>query len=84
MFGLDPGFSIQNKPNHAVIGDNYKLGTRVAAAKQVHQDVVGRSVMAQTMITDTTEKTAIMAGSSEPPVGFGNDAKEKVRSLNSV
>ncbi|KFZ02403.1 hypothetical protein V500_00221 [Pseudogymnoascus sp. VKM F-4518 (FW-2643)] len=59
-------------------------GTGAAAAKQVYEDVVGRNFMAQMMITDTTGKTAMMTGSSEPPVDFGNDAKEKARFLNSV
>lgn len=59
-------------------------GTGAAAAKQVYEDVVGRNFMAQMMITDTTGKTAMMTGSTGPPVDFGNDAKEKARSLNSV
>ena len=46
--------------------------------------MVGRNMMAQMMITDTTGKTAMLTGSSGPPVDFGSDAKEKVRSLNSV
>lgn len=59
-------------------------GTGAAAANQVYQDIVGRNMMAQMMITDTTGKTAMMTGGSGPPVDFGTDAKEKVRSLNSV
>ncbi|OBT83873.1 hypothetical protein VE02_06132 [Pseudogymnoascus sp. 03VT05] len=54
------------------------------APGEVYDDVVGRIMMAQMMITDTTGKTAMLTGSSGPPVDFGSDAKEKVRSLNSV
>ncbi|KFY72022.1 hypothetical protein V499_07791 [Pseudogymnoascus sp. VKM F-103] len=59
-------------------------GTGAAAAKKVYDDVVGRNMMAQMMVTDTTAKTAMLTGSSGPPVDFGSNAKEKVRSLNSV
>ncbi|KFY17001.1 hypothetical protein V492_00966 [Pseudogymnoascus sp. VKM F-4246] len=59
-------------------------GTGAAAAKKVYDDVVGRNMMAQMMITDTTGKTAMLTGSSGPPVDFGADAKEKVRALNSI
>ncbi|OBT93999.1 hypothetical protein VE01_07129 [Pseudogymnoascus verrucosus] len=58
--------------------------TGAAAAKKVYDDVVGRNMMAQMMVTDTTGKTAMLTGSSGPPVDFGSNAKEKVRSLNSV
>ncbi|KFY17697.1 hypothetical protein V491_04951 [Pseudogymnoascus sp. VKM F-3775] len=59
-------------------------GTGANAAKQVYQDVVGRNMMAQMMITDTSGKTAMLTGNSGPPVDFGTDAKEKVRALNAV
>ncbi|KFZ17706.1 hypothetical protein V502_04439 [Pseudogymnoascus sp. VKM F-4520 (FW-2644)] len=69
--------------------DNIEAGRALAHPNQfrpapVYEDVVGRNFMAQMMITDTTGKTAMMTGSSAPPVDFGNDAKEKARSLNSV
>ncbi|KFX90349.1 hypothetical protein O988_04198 [Pseudogymnoascus sp. VKM F-3808] len=58
-------------------------GTGAAAAKRVYDDVVGRNMMAQMMVTDTTGKTAMLTGGSGA-VDFGSDAKEKVRALNSV
>ncbi|KFY58281.1 hypothetical protein V496_06188 [Pseudogymnoascus sp. VKM F-4515 (FW-2607)] len=59
-------------------------GTGAAAAQLVYEDVVGRNMMANLMITDTTGKTAMMTGASGPPIDFSSDCKEKARSLNAA
>lgn len=51
---------------------------------KVYNDVYGRNMMALMMITDTTGKTALMTGSSGPPVDFGEAIKEKARTLTTA
>lgn len=62
--------------------DTSKLDAGNQQAKKELQDIHGRCMFTELLITDTTGKTAIMTGGDpRKPMDFGDDVREKVKAL---
>ncbi|KAM0312184.1 hypothetical protein ACHAO8_006519 [Botrytis cinerea] len=49
-----------------------------------HQEVCGRTMMLNMIVTDTTGRMAMMMGSSGPSVDYGDDVRQVVKALEAV
>ncbi|KAI9697601.1 MAG: hypothetical protein M1836_004551 [Candelina mexicana] len=62
--------------------DTSKLDAGDEQAKKDLQDIHGRCMFTELMVTDTTGKTAMMTGGDpSKPLDFGEEAKEKVKTV---
>ncbi|KAM0162929.1 hypothetical protein ACHAQE_003504 [Botrytis cinerea] len=59
-------------------------GTGENAALKVFQEVCGRTMMLNMIITDTTGRMAMMMGSSGPSVDYGDNVRQAVKALEAV
>ncbi|KAK6612061.1 hypothetical protein H4I96_01274 [Botrytis cinerea] len=59
-------------------------GTGENAALKVFQEVCGRTMMLNMIVTDTTGRMAMMMGSSGPSVDYGDDVRQVVKALEAV
>ena len=60
------------------------IGTGENAALKVFQEVCGRTMMLNMIVTDTTGRMAMMMGSSGPSVDYGDDVRQAVKALEAV
>ncbi|TEY71236.1 hypothetical protein BOTCAL_0098g00250 [Botryotinia calthae] len=59
-------------------------GTGENAALKVFQEVCGRTMMLNVIVTDTTGRMAMMMESSGPSVDYGDDVRQAVKGLEAV
>ncbi|KAK8909034.1 hypothetical protein QC760_003372 [Botrytis cinerea] len=59
-------------------------GTGENAALKVFQEVCGRTMMLNMIVTDTTGRMAMMMGSSGPSVDYGDNVRQAVKALEAV
>lgn len=60
------------------------IGTGENAALKVFQEVCGRTMMLNMIVTDTTGRMAMTMGSSGPSVDYGDNVRQAVKALEAV